>query len=69
VDRATIRFEFRTSKTASVVVPGWFLWLTVVTARKIQLENRYEAGAAGVFAGGVGVDCDFAVVCVSGSRR
>jgi hypothetical protein len=41
----------------------------LVTARKIQLENRYEAGAAGVFAGGVGVDCDFAVVCVSGSRR
>jgi hypothetical protein len=40
------------------------VWLTFLTSRKIQLENRYEAGAARVFAGGVGVDCDFAVVCM-----
>jgi len=44
--------------------PDGFSGLPFFDKQNFQLENRYEAGAANVFAGGAGVDCDCAVVCV-----
>jgi len=44
--------------------PDGFSGLPFFDKQNFQLENRYEAGAARVFAGGACADCDFAVVCV-----
>jgi hypothetical protein len=46
------------------------LWACLFYFAKFWVErNRYEAGAAGVFVGGAGADCDFAFVCVNSTTE